>query len=100
MSENTVYTHPLLEAIEASLDKIRPYLETDGGNVKVLEITDDMVLKLELMGACSSCTMSAMTMKAGIEEAIKKDFPNITRVDAVNLTPMDDPHAKLPHNMM
>ena len=98
MSENTVYTHPLLEGIEASLDKIRPYLETDGGNVKVLEITDDMVLKLELLGACSSCTMSAMTMKAGIEEAIKIDFPEITKVDAVNLTPLIE--SKLPNNMM
>jgi len=100
MSVDTVYTHPLLEGIEAALDKIRPYLETDGGNVKVLEITDDMVLKLELLGSCSSCSMSAMTMKAGIEEAIKKDFPNITKVDAVNLTALDDPNAKLPDNMM
>jgi Fe-S cluster biogenesis protein NfuA len=99
MSVETEYTHPLLEAIEAALDKIRPYLETDGGNVKVLEITDDMVLKLELLGACSSCTMSAMTMKAGVEEAIKKDFPQITKVEAVNLTPMDNPHAMLPGNM-
>lgn len=98
MSVDTAYTHPLLEGIEASLDKIRPYLETDGGNVKVLEITEDMVLRLELLGACSSCTMSAMTMKAGIEEAIKKDFPEISSVDAVNLTPLND--IKLPGNMM
>lgn len=92
MSVDTTYTHPLLEGIEASLDKIRPYLETDGGNVKVLEITEGMVLRLELLGACSSCSMSAMTMKAGIEEAIKKDFPQITGVEAVNLTPHE--HAK------
>ena len=98
MSVETAYTHPLLEGIEASLDKIRPFLETDGGNVKVLEITDDMVLRLELLGACSSCTMSAMTMKAGIEEAIIKDFPEISSVDAVNLTPLTD--AMLPGNMI
>lgn len=98
MSVDTAYTHPLLEGIEASLDKIRPYLETDGGNVKVLEITDDMVLRLELLGACSSCSMSAMTMKAGIEEAIKKDIPEISSVDAVNLTPLNE--VKLPGNMM
>lgn len=98
MSVETAYTHPLLEGIEASLDKIRPFLETDGGNVKVLEITDDMVLRLELLGACSSCTMSAMTMTAGIEEAIKKDIPEISSVDAVNLTPLNN--AKLPGNMM
>lgn len=98
MPVDTTYTHPLLESIEASLDKIRPYLETDGGNVKVLEITDDMVLWLELLGACSSCSMSAMTMKAGIEETIKKDFPEISSVEAVNLTPLND--AKLSGNMM
>ncbi len=98
MSVDT-YTHPLLEGIEASLDKIRPYLEIDGGNVKVIEITDDMVLRLELLGACSSCSMSAMTMKAGIEEAIKKDFPEITKVDATNLTPLDVSNDKLPDTM-
>lgn len=100
MSTETAYEHPLLERVEASLDKIRPYLETDGGNVKVLEITSDMVLRLELLGACSSCAMSAMTMKAGIEEAIKKDLPQITMVEAVNLTPHDSPHAKLPDTMI
>ena len=89
MSVDIAYTHPLLKRIEASLDKIRPYLKIDGGNVKVLEITESMVLKLELLGACSSCSMSAMTMKAGIEEAIIKDFPEITKVEAINLTPLD-----------
>jgi Fe-S cluster biogenesis protein NfuA len=89
MNVDTAYTHPLLKGIEESLDKIRPYLEIDGGNVKVLEITESMVLKLELLGACSSCAMSAMTMKAGIEEAIIKDFPAITKVEAVNLTPLN-----------
>ena len=72
--------------IEQTLDKIRPYLEADGGNVKVLEITEDKIVKLELMGACSTCSMSAMTMKAGIEEAIKKAFPEIVSVQAVNMT--------------
>ena len=99
MSVDTAYNHPLLEGIEASLDKIRPYLETDGGNVKVLEITEDMVLRLELLGSCGTCPMSAMTMKAGIEEVIKKDFSEITRVEAINLTPHDDPNTKLPTAM-
>jgi len=80
-----------LNRVEASLDKIRPYLVTDGGNVKVLEITEDMILKIELMGACSSCSMSAMTMKAGVEEAVMKDLPEITKVEAINLTPMVGP---------
>ncbi|WP_026464136.1 NifU family protein [Adhaeribacter aquaticus] len=75
-----------LARVEKALDQIRPYLEADGGNVKVLELTDDMVLKLELMGACGSCSMSTMTMKAGIEQAVKREVPEILSVIAVNLT--------------
>ena len=78
----------LLERVEKALDNIRPYLETDGGNVKVLEITEDNIVKLELLGSCSSCPMSIMTFKAGIEEAIRKAVPEITSIQAVNLTAM------------
>ncbi|MFN3800422.1 NifU family protein [Belliella pelovolcani] len=73
------------EKIEQALDSIRPYLEADGGNVKVVELTDDMVLKIELTGACSSCPMSTMTLKAGVEEAVKKAIPEIIKVEAVNI---------------
>ena len=72
------------EKIEEALNSIRPYLEADGGNVELLEITDDLVVKVELQGACKSCSMSAMTMKAGIEETIRKAVPEITKVEAVN----------------
>ncbi|PSR52251.1 hypothetical protein AHMF7605_01295 [Adhaeribacter arboris] len=75
-----------LDRVEYALDQIRPYLEADGGNVKVLELTDEMVLKLEFMGACSACTMSTMTLKAGVEQAIKREVPEIRAVEAVNLT--------------
>lgn len=78
----------LLERVEEALNNIRPYLETDGGNVKVLEITKDKVVKLELLGSCSSCPMSVMTFKAGIEEAIRKAVPEITSIEAINLTEM------------
>jgi Fe-S cluster biogenesis protein NfuA len=74
------------EQIEFALDTIRPYLEADGGNVRIVELTDDMVLRLELLGSCGSCPMSTMTLKAGVEEAIKRAIPEITRVEAVNLT--------------
>lgn len=77
----------MIERVEAALEKIRPFLLADGGNVKVLEITDDFVVKLELEGACGTCPMSPMTMKAGVEEAIKKDIPEIKEVIAVNTTP-------------
>jgi len=90
----------LTERIDKALDNIRPYLETDGGNVKILEITDDMVVKLELLGACGTCPMSTMTLKAGVEEAIKKAVPEVKAVEAVNITLPDDPNAKLPDNMM
>jgi Fe-S cluster biogenesis protein NfuA len=74
----------MIERVEAALDKIRPFLKADGGDVRVIEITEDMVVKLELVGACESCPMSHMTMKAGIEEAIKRDLPEIKSVVAVN----------------
>ena len=73
------------DKIEQALDSIRPYLEADGGNVRVVELTEDMVLRLELMGACSSCPMSTMTLKAGVEEAIKRAIPEIVRVEAINV---------------
>ncbi|UBM60158.1 NifU family protein [Marinilongibacter aquaticus] len=75
----------LIERVEAALDNVRPYLEADGGNVNVVDITDGVV-KLELIGACGSCPMSSMTFKAGLEESILKAVPEITRVEALNLT--------------
>lgn len=74
--------------IESALDQIRPYLEADGGNVKVLEVTDDMVLKLELLGACGTCPMSTMTLKAGVEQSVLKAIPEIKAVEAVNVAPL------------
>jgi len=89
----------LLDQVEAALDTIRPYLMTDGGNVSIEEITQDKVVKLKLLGACGSCPMSIMTLKAGIEEAIKKAVPEITGIEAMNLTDIDDPNAVLPENL-
>lgn len=75
----------LSQRIEASLDSIRPYLEADGGNVKVNQITDDHIVKLEFVGACGTCPMSTMTFKAGVEEAIKKAVPEIKGIEVINL---------------
>lgn len=97
---STANTADLTERIDKALDNIRPYLETDGGNVRILEVTDNMVVKLELLGACGSCPMSTMTLKAGVEEAIKKAVPEVTAVEAINITHPDDPNAKLPDNML
>lgn len=78
-------THEILERIEASLDTMRPYLKDDGGNVEVVGITDDMIVQVKLIGACSTCPQSYMTMKAGIEEAVKRSVPEIKGVIAINI---------------
>jgi len=70
--------------VEDALDTIRPYLEADGGNVEVIEITSENVLKLELKGACKTCNMSNMTMKSGIEETIKRAVPEIKEIISLN----------------
>ncbi len=74
--------------IELALDSIRPYLDADGGNVRINEINEDMIVKLEFMGNCSSCPMSTMTFKAGVEEAIKKAVPEVKSIEVINLSPV------------
>jgi Fe-S cluster biogenesis protein NfuA len=74
----------LKSKVEEALESIRPYLQADGGNVQLIELTDDLTVKLELLGACKSCSMSTMTMKAGIEETIKRSVPEIKSVVAIN----------------
>ena len=75
----------LLERIESTLDSLRPYLEADNGNVSLVEVTEDMIVKLELLGACSSCSMSHMTLKGGLEEALKQVAPEVKGVEAVQM---------------
>lgn len=74
----------LRKQIEEALDMIRPYLMADGGSVRLLNVTPDLVVELELLGACGSCPMSTMTLRAGIEQALKRSVPQISRVEAVN----------------
>lgn len=76
----------LLERVDKAIDAIRPYLAADGGDVRVVDIDENFVVTIELLGACESCPMSPMTMKAGVEESIKKSVPEITKVQALNLT--------------
>jgi Fe-S cluster biogenesis protein NfuA len=75
----------LFEKVNSSLDTIRPYLEADGGNITLVEVTEDFTARVELHGACSTCSMSVMTMKAGVEGAIKAAVPQIRNVEAINL---------------
>jgi Fe-S cluster biogenesis protein NfuA len=79
--------HPdteLITRIEEALRQIRPYLEADNGNVSLIEVTDDMVVKLQFHGACSNCSMSSMTLRAGIEQTILHHVPEVKSVQAVN----------------
>ena len=78
----------LTQKIEQSLNSIRPYLEADGGNVKIFEVTADHIVRLEFVGACGNCRMSTMTFKAGVEAAIKRDVPEIKVIEVINLTPI------------
>ena len=74
----------IIDRIEDTLSQLRPYLEADSGNVTFVELTDDMIVKVRLEGACSSCSMSNMTLKAGIEQSILKAIPEIKGVVAVD----------------
>ncbi|MHB8258657.1 MAG: NifU family protein [Bacteroidia bacterium] len=71
--------------IEIALNTIRPYLLADGGNVKLIDVTDDLIVRVALTGSCQTCHMSQMTMKSGIEETIKRAVPEIKGVEAVSL---------------
>lgn len=80
---DTETTNELRQQVEEALDTMRPYLQRDGGDVEVVEITDDMTVKVKLVGACESCPQSFMTMKAGIEQAVKNAVPQIQAVTSV-----------------
>jgi len=87
---NTASNPELLSRIEEALQQLRPFLEADGGNVSLVDVTEDGIVRLELHGACRSCSMSMMTLKAGIEDAVKRAVPGINGVEAVNLLPVSE----------
>ena len=65
------------------LEQLRPYLQADGGDLSLVEITDDFVVKVKLVGACGNCPMRTMTLKAGVETTLKKQVPEVSAVEAV-----------------
>ncbi len=71
------------EKVEAALETIRPVLQNDGGDVELVEITDDGVVKVRLQGACQGCPMSQMTLKSGIERVVLKAVPGVKAVESV-----------------
>jgi len=72
------------DRIISELEKIRPYLQADGGDIKLVEITEDFVVKVELTGACRGCPYSEQTLKTGVEQALKKEIPEVKKVVSVN----------------
>ena len=74
----------LIEKVEIAIDEIRPYLIADGGDIKVVSIDNKNIVNLELLGSCETCPMSPMTLKAGVEEEIKKQVPEIKGINAIN----------------
>jgi Fe-S cluster biogenesis protein NfuA len=69
------------EKVQAALDKVRPSLQADGGDVELVEITDDGIVRVQLQGACKGCPMSQMTLRDGIEKFLKKEIPEIQAVE-------------------
>ena len=74
----------LEKRVKNILEQVRPYLQADGGDVNFVELTDDMVVMVELTGACGSCPYSTMTLKNGIETVMKKSIPEIKAVENIN----------------
>jgi len=73
----------LKDKVQASLEKVRPSLQADGGDVELVDVGEDGVVKLRLTGACKGCPMSQMTLKMGIEKHLKKEIPEVSHVESV-----------------
>jgi Fe-S cluster biogenesis protein NfuA len=71
------------ERVASALTRVRPYLQSDGGDIELIEVTDDMSVKVKLKGACHGCPYSLQTLKAGVEQVIMKEVPEIKRVISV-----------------
>ena len=74
----------LITKVEEAIESMRPFLAADGGDMELVDITDDMVVRVKLLGSCRDCHMSEMTLKAGVEEAVKRSVPQIMGVIAIN----------------
>ncbi|MBK7805594.1 MAG: NifU family protein [Saprospiraceae bacterium] len=74
----------IFERVDLALNEIRPHLQVDGGDIVLVEVTEDLVARIKWVGNCEHCSMSAMTMRAGVEQAIKSRLPEIRAVEALN----------------
>ena len=78
------YFEEISGKINSAIDEVRPYLNADGGDVELVEVTGDLTVKVRLKGACDGCPFSMMTLRAGIEQAIRKKFPEMKELIAVD----------------
>jgi len=75
----------LHQRINLALEEVRPFLQADGGDIRLLDVDADLNVRVELIGACATCGQAAMTMKAGVEEVIRRAAPEVKSVAAVNM---------------
>jgi Fe-S cluster biogenesis protein NfuA len=80
---DNLHKKDLLQKIASAIDTVRPYLKADGGDVELIDVTDDFVVKVRLTGACDGCPFSLMTLRAGIEQAVRRNVPEIKALQAV-----------------
>lgn len=73
----------IIKKIEESIEEVRPYLQADGGDIALVEVTPDFVVKVKLKGACGSCPFSLQTLKLGVEDKLKRDVPEVKEVVSV-----------------
>ena len=81
---STTEQESLKDKVDAALESLRPHLKVDGGDIEVVEVTEDMTVKIKWLGNCEFCSMSAMTMKAGVEQTLRSKIPEIKAIEAVN----------------
>ena len=78
-------TPDLQTRVETTLEELRPYLKADGGDIRLVEITEELVVRIELLGACADCSMINMTLKGGVDSALTKAAPELKAIAAINL---------------
>ena len=84
LNKGMIKDKEIIGKIEGALAEIRPFLEDDGGDINFIELTDEWVVKVKLIGACSSCSISASTLKNGVEVAVKRAVPRVREVIEVS----------------
>jgi len=85
MSAESVNRSELSQRIDKALEELRPFLRSDWGDIRVVDVKEDLTVEVELQGACAHCAQAAMTMRAGVEEAVRRAVPEVTKVVAVNM---------------